>query len=195
MKPNSIPSAGTKAEQRTDVENNNVSPFFAKPNVVCQGGKIKRLFLETDVLQADELRSAQRQVSNYLEDKGIAFSKDVFDEVKDFAWHKGEDAWEAVKRCDEIYSDSALVPLCGYGSYTGSVVVMDVMMQKAITENIKGKSLYFLRSFDDIKWDGIDYKLFKKCFKKGVNDLYAREYDKEYNTRFELVDVSKIKRW
>jgi len=156
---------------------------------------LKRLFLETDVLQDDELRYAQREVADYLEDKGITFCKNVFDEVKDFAWHKGEDAWEAVKRCDEIYSDSALVPLSGYGSYTGSVVVMDVMMKKAIDENIKGKSLYFLRSFEDIEWDGIDYNLFKKCFAKGINNLYTRKYDKDYNTRFEIVDVSKMKRW
>jgi hypothetical protein len=34
MKPNSIPSAGTKAEQITDVEDTNVNPFFSKPNVI-----------------------------------------------------------------------------------------------------------------------------------------------------------------
>ena len=34
MKPNSISSAGTNAEERTDVEDTNVSPFFAKPNVI-----------------------------------------------------------------------------------------------------------------------------------------------------------------
>ena len=34
MKPNRIPSAGTNAEQITDVEDTNVSPFFAKPNVI-----------------------------------------------------------------------------------------------------------------------------------------------------------------
>ena len=33
MKPNSIPSAGTEVQQRTDVEDTNVSPFFAKPLV------------------------------------------------------------------------------------------------------------------------------------------------------------------
>jgi len=175
------------------VETATSSQNSSNTNVGCQGGEIKRLFLETDVLQDDELRSAQREVANYLEDKGIRFSKDVFDEVKDFAWHKGEDAWEAVKRCDEIYSDSALVPLCGYGSYTGSVVVMDVMMKKAIDEKITGKSLFFLRSFKDIEWDGIDYKLFKKCFTK--NKIYTLEHDADWNARFDLIDVSKVKRW
>ena len=33
MKPNSIPSAGTDAQKSNDVEDNNVSPFFAKPHV------------------------------------------------------------------------------------------------------------------------------------------------------------------
>ena len=57
MKPNSIPSAGKNAEQRTDVEATNVSPFFAKPNVSGSGfsstksivqfdaGKTKGLFI------------------------------------------------------------------------------------------------------------------------------------------------------
>jgi hypothetical protein len=158
---------------------------------------IKRLFIESDVLQDDELHSAQRDVYEYLTDHGINFEnkKDVFDEICDFAYRKGESAWDFVKRCDEIYADSSLVPLLGYGTYTGSVVVMDVMMLKAIEENIIGKSVFFLREFDDIEWDGIDYKLFKKCFGNGKNKLFTKSYDKDYNVDFIPVDVNKMKPW
>jgi len=41
MKPNSIPYAGTKAQQSSDVEDNNVSPFFAKPHVGGSTGKLR----------------------------------------------------------------------------------------------------------------------------------------------------------
>lgn len=45
MKQNSIPSAGTKAEQRADVKDNNVSPFFANTNVVR---RLNVVFLDID---------------------------------------------------------------------------------------------------------------------------------------------------
>lgn len=150
---------------------------------------MKRLFIETDVLQQDELRSAQRKVSSILDRKGLQYSKEVFDETCDFAWYEADKAWDAVKRHDEIYGDSSLVPLCGYGTYTGAPVVMDVMMKKAIDEGITGKSLFFLRSYKDIEWDGINKKLAKKCFKK--NKLFTLEFtDAKYI--FKPVDVSKL---
>ena len=51
MKPNSIPSAGTKAEQRTDVEETSVSPFFAKPNVMRR--LFKEMTYEKDMVNCD----------------------------------------------------------------------------------------------------------------------------------------------
>lgn len=138
-----------------------------------------RLFIETDILQKDELRRAQRRVEEILDQQGIKnYPADIFDETVDFAWHEPEKAWEAVLRADEIYGDSSLVPLCGYGSYTGSVVVMDVMMKKAIEQKIKGKSLIFLRKFKDLHWEGIDYKLLSKAFKN--NKLFTLEYGTNY---------------
>lgn len=148
---------------------------------------MKRLFIESDVLQSDELSTCQRTVYYILKDNGIEFSKDVFDEVKDFAWHEGKEAWEAVKRCDEIYAYSGLVPLCGYGSYTGAPVVMDRMMKLAIDENITGKSLIFLRKFDKINWDEIDIKLLKKAFKK--NKLFTLENDKTGNDYLKEINI------
>lgn len=149
---------------------------------------IKRLFIETDVLHQSEFRSAQRKVSLVLDELCIPHTKEIFDEAVDFAWHEPEKVWEAVKRADEIYGDSSLVPLCGFGSYTGAPVVMDVMMQKAIDENITDKSLIFLRPFEEIEWDGIDYKLLPKAFK--YNKLFTIELDTNY--KIVQVDIKKL---
>jgi len=151
---------------------------------------MKRLFIETDFLKEDELRSAQRTVRWVLEANGLESADNVFDETVDFAWQNADKAWEAVKRCDEIYGDSSLVPLCGYGTYTGAPVIMDVMMQKAIDENIEGKSVIFLRKYEDIEWDGIDKKLLAKAFKK--NKLFTTEPDEKWDDHFIEVDIKKL---
>lgn len=149
---------------------------------------MKRLFIETDVLHESELHSAQRKVYRLLKNNGLDFPKDVFDETVDFAWHEADKAWEAVKRCDEIYGDSSLTPLLGYGSYTGAPVVMDVMMQKAIDENITSKSLIFLRPFEDIEWDMIDMDLLKIAFVN--NKLFTLEFDEDY--KLTPVDIERL---
>lgn len=152
---------------------------------------IKRLFIETDVLQKDELRNAQRILSEVLKRQGLDYPKDVFDETKDFAWHDAEAAWEAVLRADEIYGDSSLVPLLGYGTYTGSPVVMNVMMKKAVDQKVTGKKLIFLRQYKDLDWDMIDLKLLRKAFKK--NQLFTTEVnDVGFPYAFVPVDVTKI---
>lgn len=152
---------------------------------------MKRIFIDSDIVQKDELNSAKREVFYALQDAGKEpENKDVFDQVVGRAWHDAEQAWEAVKSANEIYASTSLVPLCGYGTYTGSVVVFDVMMQKAIDEKITGKSIFFLRSYNDIEWIGIDLKLMPKAFKQ--NKLFTREYDEEYNSKFVEVDIKKL---
>lgn len=49
MKPNSIPSAGTDGQQSNNVEDNNVSPFFAKPHVRLSEVQSENLFGEMSV--------------------------------------------------------------------------------------------------------------------------------------------------
>lgn len=150
---------------------------------------MKRLFIESDVLQEDELSSSQCSVALYLESQNIPYNeKDVFDEVVEYAWHEADKAWDAVKRADEIYASSGLVPLCGYGSYTGAPVVMDVMMKKAIEEKITGKSLIFLRDYKDVDWEQIDIKLMPKAFAN--NKLFTMEYDNGY--KLKPVDIEKL---
>jgi len=143
---------------------------------------MKRIFIDSDVIQDDEVGTAEYTIEIA---KGIQ-GDFTFDQVVGFAWHDGVPAWEAVKSADEIYANTSLVPLCGYGSYTGSVVVMDVMMEKAIAENITGKSIYFLRPFKDIDWEGIDMELVDKAFRK--NYLYTLESD----YKFEQVDIDSL---
>lgn len=139
---------------------------------------MKRIFIDSDVIDEDEVDTALLRIGWAMQSDDIEF-----DEVVDFAWHEGEKAWEAVKSADEIYASTSLVPLCGYGTYTGSVVVFDVMMQKAIDENITGKSVFLLRSKEDIEWDGIDIQLMPEAFKN--NKLFTFEVDKfvEVNIR------------
>ncbi len=146
----------------------------------------RRIFIESDILHDDEYRSAQRQVANLLEDKGEGFIEAVFDEALDFAWHDLEKTWASVKKADEIYADTSLMPLVG-NSYMGAPVIFNGMCERAIKEKVTGKSVYILRSLDNIDWDMIDFKIMKKAFKH--NDLYM--YDE--NREMFKVDVAKLK--
>lgn len=149
---------------------------------------MKRIFIDSDVLQPDELRTAQRRLHLIFEGNGTEHIPEIFDAAVDFAWHDGDKAWEYVKSADEIYANTSLCPLCGVGTYTGSVVVMDVMMQKAIDENITGKSIFFMRPAKDIDWDGIDLELMPKAFEN--NKLFTLEYRSD----FVQVDVNSLVR-
>jgi len=123
---------------------------------------MKRLFIETEDLDQSEYRRAQRRVTKLLDGENLP--DDVFDEVASNAWHKAAEAWEAVKRADEIYADSLLVSASGYFAYDGAPLVFNTMMAKAVEENITGKSLIFLRELDDLEWDNIDLDLLEKVF-------------------------------
>lgn len=153
---------------------------------------MRRVFIDSDFIDEDEVSSAKRTLYHILSDSGVQFNEDEpFNDVVGRAWHEPDKAWEVVKNSDEIYASTSLVPLCGYGTYTGSVVVMDVMMQKAIDEKIKGKSVYFLRQYKNIEWDGIDLKLLPKAFKN--NKLYTLEYvDENYSQAFVEVDIKQV---
>lgn len=154
---------------------------------------MKRIFIDSDFIDNDEVETCKCTIERILKNKGVTVTEDEpFDEVIGRAWHEPDKAWEAVKSADEIYANSSLVPLCGYGSYTGSVVVFDVMMEKAIAENIKGKSVFFMRPYKDINWDGIDLKVLPKAFKN--NKLFTLEYKKDsnYEQEFVEVDIKKL---
>jgi len=151
---------------------------------------VKRLFIESATINNAELNHSKRAVRYILEDQNLSYPDGVFDEIVDFAWKQADRAWEAVKRADEIYGDSSLTPLNGIGSYSGSPVVMDVMMQKTIDENITGKSLFFLRPFDDIDWDEIDTELLKQAFVN--NKLFTYETDDNGDSYFDQVNINQF---
>lgn len=146
-----------------------------------------RIYIESDILHEEEYRAAQGKAANIIEEAGADFIKEVFNEALDFAWHDLEKTWRAVKKADEIYANTSLMPLVG-NSYMGAPVIFNGMMERAIKENVKGKSVFIMRSIKDVQWDMIEVKLMKKAFKH--NDLYM--YDE--NRNMVKVDISKIKK-
>ena len=78
------------------------------------------------------------------------------------------------------------MPLIG-GSYTGAPVIFNGMCERAVKEDVVGKSVYILNQVDNIEWDMIDMKVMKKAFKD--NELYMLDEELEIIK----VDVSKIK--
>jgi hypothetical protein len=146
----------------------------------------RRIYIESDILHASELERAQQTVMSLCEERKVNYIRRVFAEVLDYAWHDLEKTWNAVKRADEIYSDSSLLPLSG-GSYMGAPVIFNGMCERAIKEGITGKDVYILNSIKNVSWDMIEIAVMKKAFKK--NNLFM------YNEDYEIikVDVSKIK--
>lgn len=148
----------------------------------------RRIFIESDILKADELRGAQREAYELSEQMGEKCIERVFSQVLDFAWHDLETTWNAVKNADEIYADSSLMPLSG-GSYNGAPVIFNGMCERAVKEGVKGKKVIILNSLKNIYWHMIDLKVMKQAFKN--NDLYM--YDENHDKLIK-VDVKKIKK-
>jgi hypothetical protein len=145
----------------------------------------RRIYLESDVLHADELRSSQREVAQLCEEKHEKYVRRVFQEVIDFAWHELDKTWQAVKNADEIYSDSSLMPLVG-GSYMGAPVIFNAMCERAIEENVTGKEVYILKPLKDINWYMIKIDVMLKAFKN--NKLFMYDNDGE----IQQVDAKKV---
>lgn len=147
----------------------------------------RRIYIESDILQADEFRNAQREVFSFAKEQGEKCVDRVFSQVLDFAWHDLDKTWQAVKDADEIYATSSLVPM---GGGNGSPTIFNGMCAKAVQEGVKGKKVVILNSLENICWDYIDIKIMKKAFSD--NDLYM--YDTESFDKLVKVDVSKIKK-
>lgn len=144
----------------------------------------RRIYIESDVLHQSELSRSQREVKSLCDEKEVRYVRRVFSDVLDYAWRDLDKTWEAVKKADEIYSDSSLIPLSG-GSYMGAPAIFNGMCERAIKENITGKDVYILNYLKHISWDMIDIPLMKKAFKK--NNLFM------YNDDDELVKVNPAK--
>ena len=146
----------------------------------------RRIYIESDILKANEFSDAKREVKHLLSYEMLTYVERVFSDVLDFAWHDLEGTWNAVKIADEIYTTSSLMPLVG-NSYMGAPVIFNGMCERAVKEKINGKKVIILNSLENIEWDMIDIPMMKKAFKK--NDLYA--YDDEYELI--KVDITKLK--
>lgn len=140
----------------------------------------RRIFIESDILHTSEIHSTQRTVARLCATKRVKCVRRVFTEILDKAWHNLGATWEAIKKADEIYANSSLLPLCG-GSYTGAPVIFNSMCEKAIAEKIFGKDVYILRQLKDIDWYMIQKETTLKAFT--VNNLFM--YDENY-------DIAKI---
>src|SRR6478609_1304471 len=99
----------------------------------------RRIYIESDILQADEFKTAKRSVKSYLKKNNETFVDRVFSDVLDFAWHDLERTWKAIKKADEIYATTSLIPIAG--GYTGAPLIFDKMCEKAIKSGIKGKKI------------------------------------------------------
>lgn len=95
-----------------------------------------------------------------------------FSKVFDHAWHHLDEVWEAIKNAEEIYATSSLMPLVG-GSYMGAPVIFNGMCERAVKENITGKSVIIFNTLENIEWYMIDVKIMKQAFKAN-NLLYVR---------------------
>lgn len=146
----------------------------------------RRIYIESDILHADEFRDAQRAVASLCKENGVKCIKRVFSEVLDYAWHDLEKTWTAVRKADEIYSNSSLLPLCG-GSYMGAPVIFNGMCERAIKENVTGKDVYILNNLKNINWYMIKIDVMQKAFEK--NNLFM------YNDNHDIIkiDVLRIK--
>lgn len=139
----------------------------------------KRLFLESDILHEDELRFVRRKVYFILKDLGEEFDgKVVFDTTIDYAWHKLDEVFEAVKSHDQIFADTSLMPLIS-GHYSGAPVIFNEMMKRVIEEGVEGKEVFILTPYDDVYFDDsmIDLELIPQAFKNNKLFFYTDDYD------------------
>lgn len=126
---------------------------------------MKRLFIEND----ENLDFSR--VKSYLEDlyefKGNP--TEFFDETFTEATFNSQDAWEAIKRNDEIFAESSLIDMMGISGG----MLFNNMMYMSIKEEVKGKKVYFFSSKNDIWWENLNEDLFVKAFKD--NELFTHE--------------------
>jgi len=149
---------------------------------------MKRIFIEVD----DEKESADiiGTVANFTAaSAGIAIPADslsFFDQIIYDAGGNAMDAWEAIKSADEIYMSTYISPRWA-GSDFGAPMLFNIMMYKAIEENITGKSIYIFNEYRSIHWDNIKGDYVDKAFRK--NFLYTLDKDRN---NWEQVDIDKL---
>ena len=99
---------------------------------------MKRLFIENDEnLDFSRIKSYLKDLYDF---KGNP--ADFFDETFTEATFNSQDAWEAIKRNDEIFAESSLIDMMGISGG----LLFNNMMYMAIKENVVGKKVHFFSS-------------------------------------------------
>lgn len=145
----------------------------------------RRIYIESNILHSDEFVSAQEAAIDFISGRGLSYVDRVFNDVLERAWHDLAKTWEAVKSADEIYATTSLVPLSN--SYSGAPVIFNGMCERAVKENIKGKTVVIFNSLENISWNMINTKLMKQAFKENTLIMYNKNYD------LVEIDITKIK--
>lgn len=148
---------------------------------------MKRLFIEIDKINKHnewELESSLDTAQELVDYNG---KEPFFWKVVDNArWEPN--LFEYIKEADEIHMSTSIVPLVTYTSI-GSPALWNSMMQLAIEQKLKNKSVFIQRKFSDIEWGNLDQKLLNNAFKYNflftVNDDYLG---------WEQVDIDRLLR-
>lgn len=137
----------------------------------------KKLFIDLDDYDESRMQTLAYAFGNKS-------GKWDFDTIIEYA--QGKQTWEAVKTHDEIYADTALI-----NSYfnMGSSNLFNLLMHKAIEENVYGKSIFLFSGLDELQWHTLNKKMVDKAFRK--NFLYVEKRNDSWST-WEQVDIDNL---
>lgn len=126
---------------------------------------MKRLFIEND--ENVDFTNVARYLNKFYNFTGDP--NDFFDEIITEATYNSQEAWQSIKRNDEIFAESSLIDMMGISGG----LLFNNMMYMAIVENVTDKKVYFFSSKNEIWWENLNAKLFDQAFTK--NEMYTAE--------------------
>lgn len=153
--------------------------------LAAKNKRSKKMYIASAAVGEIEIKTVLRRVFYALHLDGVTPREEFFDRIVANAWINQEEAWNAIKLADEVYTDTSLVALGGNSSYNGSVALFDALIKKAVTHKLTGKSIFIVRPSSEIQWRGIDLSMLPAAFEK--NRLFTLE-----GKKFQQVDVNKL---
>ena len=133
-----------------------------------------RLYVEGEgeLETMQELHHAQRIV-HFI--NGPGRTTEVFDTKIYEALFNGQEVWAQVKKHDQIYCSTSLIPL--YGA-VGSGSLFRNMIHLAASEGVAGKEIYIVNRFESISWHELDsFALTAKVFESNKLFVWDPEVD------------------
>jgi hypothetical protein len=138
---------------------------------------MKRLFIEgafaQDVSDMLETNFRSAVILFGLDRKKYTEPKHLFDQIIYGAGGKIDKVWTAIKKSDEIFVSTALMPTNGYNGNLTSPELFNEMMRLSIAEKVTGKKIYIFRDYRSVKWQQLNADYVAKCFKE--NELYTSD--------------------